>query len=120
MIRWISAATSFGVSTTDDDVFVVITELMGSVGTYHYGRRMYEIMAVWETDATLATRSDLTADYAKGSSGSPLFNEKGNVACMVATTHSIYYDVKNNVERNLQMVVKSCVPAESVLKLIKQ
>jgi dihydrofolate reductase len=48
----------------DDDVFVCITELMGSVGTYLYGRRMYETMAVWETDPALAARSDLTADYA--------------------------------------------------------
>ena len=48
----------------DDDVFVCITELMRSAGTYLYGRRMYEVMAVWETDAALASRSDLTADYA--------------------------------------------------------
>jgi dihydrofolate reductase len=48
----------------DDDVFVFITEIMGSAGTYLYGRRMYELMAVWETDATLATQSDLKADYA--------------------------------------------------------
>jgi dihydrofolate reductase len=48
----------------DDDVFVYVTELMRSTGTYLYGRRMYETMAVWETDATLAERSDLTADYA--------------------------------------------------------
>ena len=49
----------------DDDVFVSITELMGSVGTYLYGRRMYETLAVWETDPALAARSDLTAEYAK-------------------------------------------------------
>jgi dihydrofolate reductase len=49
----------------DDDVFAFITELMRSAGTYLYGRRMYETMAVWETDSTLATRSDLTAAYAK-------------------------------------------------------
>lgn len=48
----------------DDDVFAFITELMGSAGTYLYGRRMYETLAVWETDATLAERSDLTANYA--------------------------------------------------------
>lgn len=48
-----------------DDVFVAITELMASVGTYLYGRRMYDVMAVWETDATLAARSDLTARYAR-------------------------------------------------------
>lgn len=48
----------------DDDVFLFITELMRSAGTYLYGRRMYEAMAVWETDPTLATRSELTATYA--------------------------------------------------------
>jgi dihydrofolate reductase len=49
----------------DDDVFVFITGLMRSTGTYLYGRRMYESMAVWETDSDLAARSDLTADFAK-------------------------------------------------------
>jgi dihydrofolate reductase len=49
----------------DDEVFLFITELMQSAGTYLYGRRMYESMAVWETDPTLAARSELTADYAR-------------------------------------------------------
>jgi dihydrofolate reductase len=48
----------------DDDVFASITELMGSAGTYLFGRRMYETLAVWETDPTLAARSDLTSVYA--------------------------------------------------------
>ncbi len=48
----------------DDDVFVFITELMRSAGTYLYGRRMYETLAVWETDPALAAGSDLTADDA--------------------------------------------------------
>ena len=48
----------------DDDVFAFITGLMRSAGTYLYGRRMYESLAVWETDATLADRSNLMADYA--------------------------------------------------------
>lgn len=48
----------------DDEVFTFITGLMGSAGTYLYGRRMYEAMAVWETDPTLAERSDLMRDYA--------------------------------------------------------
>src|SRR5207237_1291017 len=49
----------------DDDVFAFITKLMRSAGTYLYGRRMYETMAVWETDATLATQSDPMADFAR-------------------------------------------------------
>lgn len=48
----------------DDDVFACITDLMRSAGTYLYGRRMYETMAVWETDSSLAAQSDLRADFA--------------------------------------------------------
>ena len=48
----------------DDEVFAFITKLMRSAGTYLYGRRMYETMAVWETDAVLATQSDLMGDFA--------------------------------------------------------
>ena len=44
----------------DDEVFAFITGVMGLAGTYLYGRRMYETMAVWETDPTLGERSDLT------------------------------------------------------------
>jgi dihydrofolate reductase len=55
---------AFDWAPPDDDVFVFITDLMRSAGTYLYGRRMYELLAVWETDPTLAERSDLMADYA--------------------------------------------------------
>ena len=48
----------------DDDVFAFITGLMRSAATYLYGRRMYETLAVWETDPDLAAQSDLRADYA--------------------------------------------------------
>jgi dihydrofolate reductase len=48
----------------DDDVFVAITEIMRSTRTYLYGRRMYETMAVWETDPALAEGSDLRREYA--------------------------------------------------------
>ncbi|MEY2397989.1 MAG: hypothetical protein QOJ00_1163 [Actinomycetota bacterium] len=59
------ARGGFDWAPPDDDVFASITTLMGSAGTYLYGRRMYETMAVWETDAALAARSPLTADYAR-------------------------------------------------------
>ena len=48
----------------DDELFALYTDLLRSVGTFLYGRRLYEAMAVWETDATLAAQSDLTADFA--------------------------------------------------------
>ncbi len=53
---------AFDWAPPDDDVFAFITDLMRSAGTYLYGRRMYDTMAVWETDATLAAQSDLMSD----------------------------------------------------------
>lgn len=47
----------FDWSRPDDDVFAFITELMRSAGTYLYGRRMYETLAVWETDPNLAAQA---------------------------------------------------------------
>ena len=47
-----------------DDFFAFITDLVRPVGTYLYGRRLYDMMAVWETDPTLATQSELRADFA--------------------------------------------------------
>ena len=58
------ARGAFDWAPLDDDVFAFITQLMRSAGTYLYGRRMYETLAVWETDPALAAQSDLTADYA--------------------------------------------------------
>jgi dihydrofolate reductase len=48
----------------DDDVFAFITDLLRSTGTYLYGRRMYDAMAVWETDSALAAQSDLMSKFA--------------------------------------------------------
>jgi dihydrofolate reductase len=48
----------------DDDVFVATTALLSSFGTFLYGRRLYEAMAVWETNPAIAEQSDLTADFA--------------------------------------------------------
>ena len=47
-----------------DEFFVFITDLVRSVGTYLYGRRLYETMAVWETDSALAAQSKLMGDFA--------------------------------------------------------
>ena len=59
------ASGSFDWTEPDEEVFAFITDLVRSVGTYLYGRRMYETMAVWETDATLAAQSEPMAVFAK-------------------------------------------------------
>jgi dihydrofolate reductase len=58
------ASGSFDLGPVDDEVFASTTDLLRSVGTFLYGRRLYEMMAVWETDASLAAQSDLRADFA--------------------------------------------------------
>jgi dihydrofolate reductase len=48
-----------------DEFYVFITDLVRPVGSYLYGRRLYETMAVCETDPALAAQSDLMGDFAR-------------------------------------------------------
>jgi dihydrofolate reductase len=54
----------FGWTQPDDEQFAFITDLIRPYGTHLYGRRLYQSMAVWETDPTLAAQSELYADFA--------------------------------------------------------
>ena len=60
----------------------------------------------------------ITADFAKGSSGAPVFNEFGAVIASVNNTQSAYYSVKNGVKDNLQMVFKNTVSMQHLKQLI--
>jgi dihydrofolate reductase len=55
---------NFDWAMPDEEVHGFINDLERSVSTYLLGRRMYEIMQVWETDPELAADSPLTGDYA--------------------------------------------------------
>jgi hypothetical protein len=45
-------------------VHAFINDLRRSAGTDVYGRRMYETMAGWQTDTTLAAQSEVMRDFA--------------------------------------------------------
>jgi dihydrofolate reductase len=47
-----------------DEFFAFITDVVRPVGTYLYGRRLYDVMAVWETEPALAAQSELSAVFA--------------------------------------------------------
>jgi dihydrofolate reductase len=51
-------------TTPDEGLFAFFADLIRPVGTYLYGRRLYEAMALWETDPALAAASELAADFA--------------------------------------------------------
>jgi dihydrofolate reductase len=56
---------SFDWAAPGEEVHGFINDLERPVGTYLYGRRMYETMAVWETDPSLAEPSGVSRDYAQ-------------------------------------------------------
>ncbi len=56
---------NFDWAVPDEEVHAFINDLVRSLGTYLYGRRMYETMVGWETDPTLAERSPLMRDFAQ-------------------------------------------------------
>jgi dihydrofolate reductase len=49
----------------DEEVHAFVNELERPVGTYLYGRRMYETMRSWETAHTLPGRRPVSLDFAK-------------------------------------------------------
>ncbi|MGQ1797298.1 dihydrofolate reductase family protein [Kocuria oceani] len=54
----------FSWAVPDEAVVAALTDDLASVSTYLYGRRMYETMAVWETDPTAPTWSPESARFA--------------------------------------------------------
>jgi dihydrofolate reductase len=49
----------------DEEYFSFLNDLVRPVGTYLYGRRLYELMAVWETDPAAAAQSLGTRAFAQ-------------------------------------------------------
>jgi dihydrofolate reductase len=56
---------NFDWARPDEEVHRFVNDLSRPIGTHLYGRRMYETLAPWETDPSLAAHSDYTADFAE-------------------------------------------------------
>ena len=57
------ASGSFDWSAPDEDVFAFINDLERPIGSYLYGRRMYETMRYWETAHTIPDQPDFIQDF---------------------------------------------------------
>ena len=56
----------FGWAEPSEEVHAFVNDLVRPVGTHLYGRRMYETMAAWETDPSLAAARDgVFGDFAR-------------------------------------------------------
>ena len=49
----------------DEEVFAFVNDLERLIGTYLYGRRMYEVMVYWETFPTTADQPPVERDFAE-------------------------------------------------------
>ncbi|MCU1428266.1 MAG: deaminase [Actinomycetia bacterium] len=55
---------NFDWAAPDEEVHAYVNDLERPVGTYLYGRRMYEVMVWWETAHTMADARPVTQDFA--------------------------------------------------------
>jgi dihydrofolate reductase len=55
---------NFDWSVPDEEVHTFVNDLERPVGTYLYGRRMYEVMVAWETVHALADQPLFVQDFA--------------------------------------------------------
>lgn len=84
---------------------------------YYYSRGVVTRNVCDNVNDPFTCRTQITADYAKGSSGGPIFDDYGNMIAMVSTTNSIY--AQPQTQQNLQMVVKTTIPISVIRRLIK-
>jgi len=56
---------NFDWAAPDEEVHTFVNDLERPIGTYLYGRRMYEVMAAWETAHTVADQPAVIQDFAK-------------------------------------------------------
>jgi dihydrofolate reductase len=56
---------NFDWAVPDEEVHTFINDLERQVGTYLYGRRMYEVMVGWESAHTLADQPPFMQDFAQ-------------------------------------------------------
>ena len=56
---------NFDWAAPDEEVHSFVNDLERPVGTYLYGRRMYEVMVFWETAHTLSDQSPVEQDFAQ-------------------------------------------------------
>jgi dihydrofolate reductase len=56
---------NFDWATPDEEVHTFVNDLERKVGTYLYGRLMYEVMRYWETTQAVADRHPVEMDYAR-------------------------------------------------------
>jgi dihydrofolate reductase len=78
----------------DEEVFSFINQLERPIGTYLYGRRMYETMAYWETASTQPDQSAVAVEFAN------IWKAADKI--VYSTTLSAATSTKTKIERDFE------------------
>ena len=70
---------NFDWTVPDEEQFSFIKELLRPVGTHLYGRRLFEVMQVWQTVAASDPPAPFAPHWARTGAGWPAFAEFGNI-----------------------------------------
>lgn len=68
------------------------------------------------TPGSKAPRLQITADFARGSSGSGIFDARGELVGLATSTKSVHAVEEGDRKENLQTVIKTGIPVETILE----
>jgi dihydrofolate reductase len=101
----VDATGSFDWAEPSEEVVAFINEQGRPATTYLYGRRMYETMAVWETDPSAAEISPASAEFAR------IWQAATKV--VFSTTLTSVWTSRTTLERSLTTDVVERIKAEA-------
>lgn len=101
----VDASGSFDWAEPSEEVVAFINEQGRSATTYLYGRRMYETMAVWETDPSAAGISPASAEFAR--------SWQAATKVVFSTTLTSVWTSRTTLERSLTTEVVERIAEES-------
>lgn len=85
---------------------------------YVYTNGVVSRTFIKESGNPFGNRVEITADFAKGSSGGPIMDDRGNMIAMVSCLHPIFYVDQPPTDR--QMGIKECIPISSIVRLMRK
>jgi dihydrofolate reductase len=97
----------FDWAAPDDEVHAFINDFERSIGTYLYGRRMYETMLFWETVSTGADQPAVIRDFAEIWRAAEKIVYSGTLATVSSSRTRIERDFDSDAIRRLKQALGS-------------
>ena len=94
---------NFEWAAPDDEVFAFISDVMRPIGTYLYGRRTYETMAVWETPEVIPGLKPFMLDFARMWQGAGKIVYSGSLESVVTARTRLKREFDAQAVRDLKV-----------------